>query len=128
MPADENKRQGVGASYDFLIPVGADMSDSEQFRTAVEQAGHLGEAVPEAAQRRLWGLFCRVTKGAPPVQAPPAFPPDQWTAWKETDGLSLKAAEHESASLASCLYVRECECIYVYVCVRVHLHLHGYVR
>mmetsp|Transcript_137404 Transcript_137404/g.426913 ORF Transcript_137404/g.426913 Transcript_137404/m.426913 type:complete len:259 (-) Transcript_137404:43-819(-) len=67
----------------------------QEFLDAVRHAGtSLRAEVPEAAQRRLFGLHCRATQGPAP-QAPPPGHEEQWRAWSEASGLSQRDAMRE---------------------------------
>lgn len=54
-----------------------------------------GAALPESAQRRLFGLYTRATKGVPPPQVPPGQHEEHYAAWCEAGQLSEVEAMEE---------------------------------
>lgn len=68
----------------------------KEFTDAVRHAGErLKVALPEAAQRRLFGLHARAIRGVPPASAPPGQEEEHWKAWSEAGDLSALAAMQE---------------------------------
>lgn len=74
----------------------------QEFSEAVKHVGTTpGLALPEAVQRRLFGLYARVKQGVPTAQPSPGQHEEQWRAWDETRELSETAAMQEYTDLVT---------------------------
>lgn len=72
----------------------------QEFCEAVQHVGTSpGVKLTEAAQRQLFGLHSRVTRGRPPTQVPIGEHKEQWKAWCEAGELSEAAAMQEYLDL-----------------------------